>query len=265
MSDPSSLAYLKLFYSGGGANSTPSLSIGGAISSVAVPIQSATGTGVITGVTINSGMGNTVGDGTLTYTASTHTFTWTPKNGSAGTGVVVSEDGTYFIQGASNSGGISITIVYNSLPTSTTSDVITIANQTEKFFANLTEEETLAGVTKYHCFAIKNTHATKSIVGIINFIASNTPGADTISLYLDPIVAGTGGTGPTAVANENTAPGGSTFVIPDSYTHTDKLSTGTLTAGQCRFIWVKQLVPPNVTETTLENTFAIGVYMRGKA
>jgi len=264
MSDPSSLAYLKLYYSGGGSNSVTTLSIGGAISSAPVPLQTVTATGVITGVTVNEGFGNTVGDGTLTYTASTHTFTWTPYNGTAGSGVAVSEDGTYFVQGASNSGGLSITVVYSNLPTSTTSDTVTVANQTQKWFLDQTEEETLAGVTKYHCFAIKNTHATKSIVNIILFINENTPGADTISLYLDPIVAGTGGTGPTAVANENTSPGG-TFVVPDSYTHTDKLSVGTLTAGQCRFFWVKQLTPANVTTGTEENTFKLGVYMKGKA
>jgi len=262
MSDPSSLAYLKLYYSGGGANSTPSLSIGGAISSVAVPMQTATGTGIITGVTINEGFGNTIGDGTLTYTASSNTFTWTPYNGSSGTGVEVLEDGTYFVQGAANSGGLSITVVFSSLPSSTTSDTVTLANQTQKFFADQTEEETLAGVTKYHCWAVKNVHASLPIVGIKLWVSQNTPGQDTFALYLDPLAAGDGATtSPTAVANENTAPGASTFVTPDSATHADVLSMGTLTFGQVRFFWVRQTTPASVTAETLGNTFKLGIQM----
>jgi hypothetical protein len=127
---------------------------------------------------------------------------------------------------------------------------------------NQTKAESDTGVTKYHCFAIKNTHSTGSIIDIKLYVAENTPGADTDSIYLDPLAAGTGATGPTAVANENTAPASSTFVTPDSISHADVLNVGTLTPGQCRFFWVKQLTPAGVTVATLANTFKLGIYMR---
>ncbi|MGZ4972499.1 MAG: hypothetical protein ACXWDN_07050 [Limisphaerales bacterium] len=258
--DPN-LANLAVYYSGGGANSTLSASIGGAISSSRVLSQTATGV-TMTGVTVADAEGNGVGDGILTYTASSHSFTWTPYAGTTGDAVVVAEDGVYSIQGGSNGGALLITVVFASLPTSTTSDTITIANQTQKFFADITKAEADTGVIKYHCFAIKNTHATLPIVGIKLYIAANTPGADTKTLYLDPIVAGTGGTGPTAVANENTAPAASTFVAPTSATHASALDVGTLTAGQCRFFWIKEDVPVSTSTATAVNTFSLGIYAR---
>ena len=262
MSDPS-MGDLRIYYSGGGSNAVTTLSIGGAISSAPVPLQSITTTGLITGVTINEGYGNAEGAGTLTYTYSTNKFTYTPYLGSVGTAVTVTADGDYFIQGASNGGGIAISVVFASLPASTTSDTITVTNYEEKWFLDQTKAETLAGVTKYHCFAIKNTHASESLLNVKLYIAENTPGQDTWSLFLDPLAAGAGGTGPTAVADENTAPAASTFVVPNSATHTDVLDVGTLTYGQCRFFWCKQLTPPNSTTSTLGNTFKLGMYCQG--
>lgn len=259
--DPS-LADLQLFYSGGGSNSVTTASIGGAISSARVLSQSATGLTTLTGITIDDALGNGVGAGTLNYTASTKTLTWQPYGGSVGTAVDISVSGKYFVQGANSGGGLCVTVVAASLPTSNTTNTITIANQTEKLFLNQTKAESNAGVTKYHCFAVKNAHATLDMIEVKLWVAANTPGADTCALYLDPIVAGAGGTGPTAVANENTAPGGSTFVTPDSVTHADVLNVGTLTAGQCRFFWVRQLTPAGITTATAANTFNIGVSMR---
>jgi hypothetical protein len=261
MADPT-LADLKLYYSGGGSNAVTTLSIGGAISSARVTSQAATAPTTVTGVTINDALGNDVGVGTLSYTASTTSLRWQPYNGSSGTAVDVSAGGDFFIQGANSGGGLCVTVVAANLPTSNTTNSITISNQTEKLFLNQSKSESNVGVTKYHCFAIKNAHATMDMIEVKLWIAENTPGADTNSLYLDPLVASNGAVGPTAVANENTAPGGSTFVTPDSATHADVLSVGTLTAGQCRFFWVKQLTPASVTTATLENTFKIGVSMR---
>lgn len=262
MSDPS-LADIHLHYSGGGSNSAPASSIGGAISSARVLSQSCTAPTTLTGVTIVDGLGNTPGPGTLTFIASNKTITWQPYLGSVATALDISAGGNYFVQGANNSGGLAITVVAASLPSSNVSNTITVTNLTEKMFLNQTKAESSAGVTKYHCFAIQNAHATDDMVNVKLYIAENTPGADTCTLYLDPLAAGTGGTGPTAVANENTAPGGSTFVAPDSITHADVLNVGTLTAGQCRFFWVKQLTPAGVTTKTTNNTFKLGIYMEG--
>lgn len=258
--DPN-LANLAIYYSGGGANSTPSASIGGAISSSRVLSQTATGV-TMTGVTVNDAEGNDPGDGTLTYTPASTSFTWTPYGGTTGDAVVVSEDGVYSIQGGSNGGALLVTIVFASLPTATTSDTITIANQTQKFFADITKAEADTGVTRYHCFALKNTHATLPIVGIKLYIAANTPGADTKTLYLDPLAASNGSVGPTAVANETTAPAASTFVAPTSATHASALAVGTLAAGECRFFWIKEDVPASTDTATAVNTFSLGIYAR---
>ena len=260
MADPT-LADFQMYYTGGGSNSTVTAAIGGAISSVRVLNQSATAPTMVTGVTIDDAMGNTDGIGSLTFTASGTTLSWTPYLGVATTAPVnVSAGGKFFIQAGSYAGGgLAVTVVGASLPTSTVSDSITIATLTNKLFLDVTKAESLSGVTKYHCFALKNTHASMSMVNVLSWIITNTPGADTIAIGLDPLTAGTGSTGPTAVANENTAPSGVTFVTPTASTDASALAIGTLTNGQCRFIWLKQLVPSNVTVATPVNTFNLGL------
>jgi len=259
------LADVGIYYTGGGANSTASLSIGGAISSVRIRGQTATALTTLTGIVINDGWGNSTGGaGALSYTASTKTITYQPFGGSTGASVDISANGNYFIQGANNGGGVDITVTAASLPTSNVYNTITFSNITQKFFVDTTKDESDAGVTKYHCFAIKNLHATEKMVDVALYIAANTPGADTISMFLDPLAASTGATGPTAVANENTAPASSTFVVPDSRTHADALAVGTLTtAAPVRFFWIKQLTPADVDVEELINTFQIGTYIRG--
>ena len=259
MSDPT-LYDLQLHYSG--ASGTPATSIGGAIHANRLLSQSATGLTTLTGITIVDGLGNGVGAGTLTFTAATKLITWTPFGGSQGTAVDISVDGGYFVQGYNNGGGLCITVVAASLPTSNVSNTITLANVTQQMFLDQTKAESNAGVTKYHCFYIKNAHATLPMVAVKAYIAENTNGADTCTIWLDPLVAGTGAVGNTPVANENTAPSGSTFVAPDSITHADVLAIGTLTAGQCRAIWVKQLTPAGIDVATLANTFKLGLYIK---
>ena len=260
MADPS-FADLAFYYTGAGSNSTTSLSIGGDISSVRIRFQACTGLTTLTGVTLDDGFGNLEGDGTLSYTVSTTSLTWTPYGGSAGTAVDISADGTYFVQGANDGGGLCITVVAASLPTANTSNTVTVVNNEEKWYLDQTKAESLAGVTKYHCWAVKNVHATLPIIGIKLWIAENTPGQDTMSLFLDSLAAGDGATtSPTPVADENTAPAASTFVTPDSKTHASVLSMGDLTAAQVRFFWTKQTTPAAVTAKKLGNTFKLGLF-----
>lgn len=258
MADPT-MDDLQIFYSGGGSNSDTTLSIGGAISSARVYSQSFTAPTTLGGVGINDGGGNGVGDGTLTYNAETGKLYWKPYGGQQGTGIDVSAGGDFTIQGASNGGWIGVTVTPASLPNSTISNTITVSNRTEKFFLSQTKAESSAGVTKYHCFAIKNTHATDSIVNLWGFISANTPGQDAIALYLDPLASSNGAVGPTAVADENTAPAASTFVVPDAWDHADALDFGTIPAGECRFFWIRQTTPAGVTAAYLSNTFKLGL------
>ena len=267
MADPT-LADVQLHYSG--ATGTPVTSIGGAIHANRLLSQSVTGLTTITGVTIVDGMGNTPGNGTLTYsysipygsTTPTRTLSWSGLGASTGTAVDVSAGGLFFIQSASNGGGLCVSVVSSSLPSVSFTNTLTVANVTQQMYLDQTKAESDAGVTKYRCFAIKNAHATLPMVNVKLYIAANTPGADSITIALDSLAAGVGGTGPTAIANENTAPAGVAFVAPDSITHADVLAVGTLAAGECRFFWVKQLTPANVSVATPVNTFNLGIYIR---
>ncbi len=259
MADPT-IADYTAYYTGGSANSSTALSIGGAISSTRILNQSTTGLLLVTGVTINDSYGNAVGAGSLLYTLTGQTLTWTPYGGSAGTAVAITADGRYFIQGAGvGAGGLCVTIAFASLPSSNQTDTITVANITNTMFADVTKAQSLAGITNYLCIAVKNNHATMPMTSILEWVAANTTGQDHITIGLDPAVAGTGASGyPTAIANQNTAPAGVTFVAPVSFADTAVLALGTLTAGQVRFLWFKQAVPAGVTIATLADTFSRG-------
>ncbi len=256
------LAELQQYYSGGGSNSVTTASIGGAISSARVLSQSVSSFTTMTGVTVDDAMGNGVGDGTFVYTASGTTAQWSPNGGALGDGLDISSGGVFFVQGANNGGGLCVTVSAVDLPTSNVTNTLTVANLTEKHFLNQTKDESDVGVTKYHCFAYKNT-SSETMKNITLYISENTPGADTISIGLDPLAASDGSVGPTAVANENTAPSGVTFYAPTSKDDTSALVIGDLLPGECRFYWVKQLTPPEVDVATIANTYQIGIYMRG--
>ncbi len=255
-----SLADYQLFHTGGGSNSDLTVDIGGDISSVRVLNQSTTGLSLVTGVTADDASGNAVGAGTLSFTASGTTATWAPPGGSAGTAVNIGANGRYCLQGAGTGAGcLFITVTAASLPSGNVSDTITVANRLNTMFADVTKAQALSGLTVYHCFAVKNCHATDSMVNVLEWIAANTPGQDNITIGLDPLAAGDGATtSPTAVANENTAPSNVTFVNPTSISDANALAVGTLTAGQVRFIWFKLLVPPNVSAAQAVNTFNRG-------
>jgi hypothetical protein len=258
MADPT-LADYQLFYTGGGANADLSASIGGAASSVRVLNQTTSGLTLVTGVTIDDASGNEIGDGTLTFTFTATTLTWTPPGGVEGAAIDVGTDGRYCLQGDGEGAGcLFVTVVALSLPGSDAVDTITIAEIANTLFADVTKLQALAGVSIYHCFAVKNVHDTAAIGYAVEWIAANTPGQDSILIGLDPLAASDGTTGPTPVADEFTAPSGVTFVSPVSISDPDILVIGELAAGQVRFIWLKLLVPPYVTEAQPVNTFNRG-------
>ena len=253
-----------LYYTGGGSNSTPSASIGDAVSTARVLNQSASALTLVTGVVIDDATGNTPGIGTLAFTLSGKFLTWTPYAGSAGTPVAVGASGKFFIQGGgTGAGGLCVTVTDANLPSGNVSDSVTIANQTQKMFENLTKAETLAGVTKYRCFAVMNEHASMPMTSCLEWIAANTPGQDNITIGLDPLPAGGGGggyggTAPNPLADEFTAPSGVTFVNPTSISDPNVLAIGTLDSHECRFIWFKLVCPSNVTAASPINTFNRG-------
>ncbi len=228
---------------------------GGAIGSNEVLSQTATyKTTAITGVTLADAAGNGIGDGTLTYTHSSTSLTWVPNNGGAGTAVdvVTDGDGTYVIQGSSDGGFIDCTIVGASLPTSNTTVTVTIAEDMNEIYDDVTKDESDSGVTRYRCIYYKNNSSDAKKAAKL-WISSNTDGADTISIALD--AAGLNATAAT-IADENTAPAGATFTAPS--TEATALSIGDIPANQYYAFWVKQEVPAGTDTETLKNHFRLG-------
>lgn len=243
------LADIKFFLSGTDGT------LGGAVGVNEALSQTATyKTTAITGVTLADAAGNGIGDGTLTYTHSTTSLTWTPLNGGTGTAVdvVTDGDGTYTIQGSNNGGFIDCTIVGASLPTSNTSVTVTIAEDMNEIYDDVTKDESNDGVIRYRCVYYDNDSSDAKKDAKL-WIESNTDGADTISIALD--AAGAGGTA-AVIANENTAPAGATFTAPS--TEATALSIGDLTANQSYPFWIKQEVPAGTDTETLKNHFRLG-------
>lgn len=260
-----SMAELKFYLTGGASNTDVTASIGGVVSSTQILSQSITETTSITGITAGTANGNSVGSGTLSYVASTGKLTWQPPNGSPGTGVTITSDGTYFIQGASNGGAVVVTVSAASLPTSNTTATWVIANQSNKIFNDVSKDESDVGTSIYRCIAVKNTGTDKK-KDVTIWIAANTPGADTVLVGDAVAVAGNGtSTGlETAPANQTTAPSGVTFSSPSSKTSGIVLGelSGSAGATHTKCFWIKLLVPAGITEETLNNTFSIGYYAK---
>ncbi len=230
--------------------------LGGAVGTDTVLSQTTTGLTDTTGVTIDQGCGNALGDGTISFTASSKYFTWTPNAGGTGAAVAVTADGTYAIQGSNDGGYLVITVVYADLPTQNTSDTITVAADMNELFDDVTKDESWDGVTRYRCVYAKNNNASDTKRGMVLWIGSNTTGADTVSIGLDP--AGAGGTAAT-VADENTAPAGVTFTAPT--TKATGLSIGNLATSQVYPFWIKEVVPAETQTATEPNHFKLSFYV----
>lgn len=188
------LAHLQMFLSGGASNTDAAKSLGGPLSSQRVLSQTATAPTTITGVTIDDAAGNAAGNGTLTYTfsATAPSLAWTPPGSSIGTSVNVAVSGKYALQGASNGGLLLVDVVAASLPGSNQTNTITIANQVNKIWDDVSKAESQAGDTEYRCLFVKNTHATDTMVDVRLWRHTDTPGQDVMSLELDPAAIGDG-------------------------------------------------------------------------
>lgn len=235
-------AYMEVRLSGGASNSDPALSLGGIMSSTAIRSKTVTGISNITGVTVLDAPGSADGAGTLAYTASTHSFTWTPNGGSAGAAVAVTEDGRYTVLGSA--GMIFLGVTYASLPGTDQSDILTVAQKVNELWDDIQPTEAWNGESEYRCVYLVNTHGTDATVSCKLYIGTNATGADDISIGLDP--AGVGDGSSTGVAgtsaNENAAPSPTvTFSSPGSLG--SAISFGVLAAGGARAFWQKRTVP----------------------
>ena len=199
------------------------------------PAQAITAS-TIAGITYDDASGNTVGTGTVTYTTSGTTLQWTPPGEAIGTAVNVGTSGSYVIYGAAFSAQIKITSVSGSLAGDATQSV-TISNQTNKLFDDISGSESTSGDTEYRCFYVKNA-AADSMTSTLLWIGSDASGDDSLQIGLDP--AGLNGVAAT-IADESTAPVGVIFTAPTN--EVTALSLGTITAGSYYPVWVKRTVP----------------------
>ncbi len=228
--------------SGGGANTDPNLSLGGAISSELILTQSnAFVGGGISGVTLVDAAGHDAsnfGDGSLQFSLAGDLLLWTPFGGSLGAPIGVGVDGRYIIPAATTSKYLVVDVVAASLPGANTSDSVTIGALPNELFDDVSGEEAALGDTNYRCFYVTNVHATDDIFNIRMFIENQPVGADSLEVGLDP--AGINGT-PAVIANESTAPGGVSFSTPTDLG--TALLVGNLTPTDFFPIWVKRIVP----------------------
>lgn len=242
------LAYLEIRLSGGAANANPNASLGGVMSSTRVLSQSATAPVNVTGVVIEDAAGNAEGAGTLSFTASGQTLTWTPNGGSAGAAVALTENGKYTIKGSA--GYLCVNVTYASLPGTDQTDSITIAHLANKTFDDINKQESFYGDTEYRCFYVTNTHPTETFIGNLLWIGGQPNGADYLEIGLDPAGVGNGSTTgvATTIATEGDAPAGATFIAPVGTG--DALSLGDLGPGQAYGFWQKRVCPVKVTTQT---------------
>lgn len=238
---------LKVKLSGGAANSDPTLSTGGVKSSTVVLMQSTSSGTTIPGITLGDAAGNTIGNGTLAYTAASKTVTWLPPGETIpGTPVGINANGTYLIRGNGLSAPhILITVVSASLSGATNySAVVAVANQVALFLPAVSKDTALAGATEYYLYYLDNIGATTIKSAAIQ-VMTDTPGLDTLSIAV--------------IATKNTtelqaAASGHTY----SAVGIDVAMGDLLTTDYWGF-WVKRVIPAATVDGVVANTFKLKI------
>jgi len=243
-------ADLKFILSGGAANTDPAAAPGGAISTAGggVILSQSITASTIAGITHDDAAGNAVGTGTVSFTASGTTLQWAPPGGAIGPAVNITPSGVYTAYGADGVAHIKITSVTGSFGADA-SQVVAIANQTNKLFDDVARAESVTGDTEYRCMYAKNAHGSDDMVAVKLWIDADAAGVDSLAIGLDPV--GKNGTA-TTIATEGDAPSGVTFSSPT--TEVSGLDLGTLAAGDYYAIWVRRVVPSATTTSTSADT-----------
>lgn len=253
----------KLIYSGS-SSVNQSTSIGGVIStqvSNMITSQGFTNPVYISGITIINAVGNNIGDGLLMWDGTVKSLTWKPYGGISFDGLVIVADGTYAI--GTENGYLYITIVFASLPASSTQDTITISPALNNAFDDISKADSLYGQVDYRCFYLKNSHVALGASTVKIWLVGNTPGPDDISICLDPAAIGNGSTtgvaiGPLAdTLDSSHLLTGLTFTQPSNILNA--LSIGTIPAGSCKAIWIKRTIAANNRLTYPVNSFSLGI------
>lgn len=252
------LAYLELRLSGGASNTDPDASLGGIKSSQRITGKVVTGLSHITGVVIDDAPGNSDGQGVLYYNQENGRLFWEPPYGTQGLGVDVSTDGRYVITGDDGVTHLLVTVDASSLPATTQSDTITIAQAVNALFDDISKAESFAGDTEYRCLYLHNAHPTDAFLGVKIYISQQpSSGEDLLAIGFDAAGVGNGSaTGVAAtVANEGTAPSGVTFYAPESANNA--IQTGELAAGASQALWQRRSIDTMPTQSTAADVSVI--------
>lgn len=242
------LAYLELRLSGGASNAVVTNSLGGAKSSVIVRAKTCSAPANITGVTILDAPGSSNGSGTLAFTASGTTLTWTPAGGTASAAVNVGTDGRYALKGTNSGGGdgyLMVSVTASSLAGTNKTDTITVTAAANNMWEDILPAQSYAGLTDYHGYYVHNAHPSIGLIDCKLYIATQTTGVDATWIGL-----GTSAIDATeqTIANSTTSPSGVTFSQPG--TLGAAISLGALGAGSHRAFWEKRVCPAtNVADT----------------
>jgi len=255
------LSDLQFFYSNVTASDNPigdpDTGLGGSISTHTnkrIKSQNAT-TITIAGITFVDAYGNPEGNGSLAYTHNGGTgrqVSWRPAGQATYYGVVVDAGGTFLI--GSSSGYMEVTVVAGSLPVSDQLQSITISNNLHAIFPQVAATDSLLGITEYRCVYIKNISATDAAPDCKLWVASNTPGGDTVDIGL-----GTSGLNgiEQVIADGETAPVGVTFSAPS--TSGTGLVVGNIPLGQHYAFWMRRTVPVETRGTVISNGVVLGL------
>lgn len=237
---------LQIRLSNGAANTDPTISYGGVISSTVVLSQDATATSSLGGVALVTAAGNAVGVGTLSYVAATKMLSWKPPGDSYfGSPVYVASNGTYVIRGATaTSGYVTVTITSTSLSALDATLAVTIANTTEKIFNDVSKDVAYAGLTDYRCLYIMNTGASTAYDVKIT-LDTDTPGVDTLT------IRGPANAVNTAETVNASGPGGTYYGVGVPVT------LGNIPNGQYWGFWIKRVVTVGTVDGYAADSFRI--------
>ena len=250
---------LRYFYSGGGSNGDPDLSLGNGISTVDIVSQSTTAPSNVTGVTIEDAFDNSIGTGVLIWNDTTEYLYWQPPLSAYQYGTNITGDVTGLVLGGSD-GYIVVDITYTSLPGSNQQDNITVTLEYNNVYDDVSATESLIpdpGYIDYRCLYLKNTHASDSAYNIKLFFAT-TPTPDTVYIWLDSSGLDGGDIGPLNDEEDSTdVLTSASWSTP--LTSATGLDIGTMAAGETYAIWIKRNVPGDNRETNANDFFQLAV------
>ena len=124
----------------------------------------------------------------------------------------------------------------------------------ENIFSNITAAEAAAGKTVYRCFFVYNAHASQSWDSVKVWMDSQTVGGGDVTVGLDPAGAVTynqAGAQAAVPTNDTTAPASVSFSAPTS--EGAALSLGSIGALKCYAVWLRLVVPADVSSINLDN------------